>query len=97
MDVTDFVFGFVTALCLILVLYSLINIVRGYIDKIKAADRPQIVIHATKKTPNEVVNAASAARNKFILVFVLLWIAGVIGLEYFRPGTIQNIMGMFGW
>lgn len=94
---TGFVVGFVTAVCLIVILYSLWNIVAGYIARIQAADKPQIVIHATSKTPNEVVKAASAARNRLILFFVLVWIVAVIGLEYFRPGTVRDVVTVFGW
>ena len=92
---SGFITGFVVAICIGLIFLSLWNIIQGYIDKIKAADKPQIVIHTTNRTPNDVVDAASRAQRNLILTIVVLWVVLVLVLEYFRPGTIEDVISMF--
>jgi len=94
---SGFLFGCLASFALALILYSLWNILRGYIDKIQAANKPQIVVHVTNKTPNEVVKSASRAKRNLALILLFLWIIVVFGLEYMRPGAIVDVASLFGW
>lgn len=94
--VSGFWAGFVVAFILILVVYSVWNLFRGYIKQIKAANKPQVVIHTTSKSPNEVVGEASSAKRKLWLLLFLLYLLLVVGLEIARPGTLRDLLTMIG-
>ena len=93
---SGFVAGFVTATVLILVTYSLWSIISGYITKIRAADRPQVVVHTSSKTPNQVVDEASLAKRRLWFLFIVVYIVAIGILEVLRPGTIKSLLALFG-
>ena len=99
-ELTDYWSGFLSgafvAFIVALILDWLRRLIKGYITSIQAADKPQNVVHPTSKTPNEVVQAASQARRKVAFLYVMIWIILVIVLEFFRPGTIQDVIALFG-
>jgi cytochrome bd-type quinol oxidase subunit 1 len=56
----------------------------GYwLDEMGRPNRPQVVELHTKETPNQVIESASRATVKFILVSLLV-IAAIVVASYFR-------------
>lgn len=94
---SGFLAGAVLSTIALSIVYSLNSIIKGYIRSIQAADNPQTVTHKTEKTPNQVVDAASQAKLKLWLVLGIVYILFVALLEYVRPGTVQDILGLFGF
>jgi len=60
-----------------------------------AARKPQLVMHPTAKTPNQVIEAAARAQAKIWLVRLIIFVVlPLIVIEGFMPGVADLINGM---
>lgn len=85
----DFLWGVVTGLLIAGVFGWLWSIYRNWVKARDAYRKPQILIHATGKTPEQVAKEADTASFKIwtfrIVLFAFLWFL----LELFAPEAAQ--------
>lgn len=94
---SGFLTGAVASVIVLVLVSSLLSILNGYIRKIQAANKPQTVTQETKKTPNQVVNEAKRAQRMLWIWLGILYLGFIALLEYFRPGTLNDVMTLFGF
>jgi len=93
--------GFIVGAVVTAVILSIVNwiyygIIKGYINRMQAADKPQTVIQKTEKTPREVVDDADRAKWLIRVLFVLFYGVLIVLLEFLRPGTLADVLSLFG-
>ena len=92
----DFLLGVISTLILVLIVNFLTKTYQRYTRDIDAANRPQIVIQKTEKTPQEVVDTADTAKIKRLLLLggmAILWLAILYTLF---PAFFNNVVMIFG-
>ncbi len=91
MVTNDFLWGVIAGLLIAGVMGWLWSIYRNWVRARDAYRKPQILIHATGKTPEQVAKESDVASFKIwtlrILLFVFLWLL----LELFAPEAAQLV------
>jgi len=75
----------------------IIKLIDGWLRDIRAATKPQVVVHTTKKTPLQVVLEAIRARIALYLFLILLGVAAVLFVDVFiAPGIFDLLLSFLG-
>ena len=72
------------------------GLIKGYINRMQAADKLQTVVHKTEKTPRQVVDDASRAKRIYWVLLGSFYMVLLVLLEILRPGTLGDILSLFG-
>jgi hypothetical protein len=98
----DFIVGFLAGVCVMVIFYWLSRLYFGWMQSIRAVNRPQIVLHTSTRTPAQVLESAARAQLKLIIfVIVVVVIIGVgIGVIFpsigqFMYESLVNLVSMF--
>ena len=92
----DFLLGVISTLIVALIVNFLTKTYQRYTREIDAADKPQLIIQKTEKTPKEVVDAADAARIKRLLLLGGTAIVCLAILYTLFPTFFNNVVMIFG-
>ncbi len=92
---SDFFLGILVGFCIVGIIGFFWNLYRNWIKTRDAYKKPQIVIHATSKTPEQVGKEADAATFKIWILNISIFIVGWLVVELFLPEVAQLIRTIF--
>ena len=95
MITSDFLMGLLMGFALAGLVGWFVNLYRNWLKTRDAYKRPQLVIHTTNKTPEQVGKEADAAGFKILLLNLSIFMVAWIGIELFLPEVAQLVRIIF--
>lgn len=95
MSIDGFTLGFVTGTILTVSIALVWNLYREWVKTRDSYHKPQVVIHTTSKTPEQVKQAADSAGLKIMLLQLTLFVGLWLLLEIGVPGFTRSIRQLF--
>lgn len=95
MITADFFLGLLFGLVLAVIGGWFVNLYRNWIKTRDAYKKPQIVIHTTSKTPEQVGKEADTASLKMLLFNLSVLLVAWLVIELFVPEVAQLIRTIF--